>query len=144
MGRTDVMTIGRLSKRTGVPIKALREYEGLGFLYTLGRSDGNYRLFGDETLWCVRLVQDLRALGLTLKEIHALLRRYGERQDESLGALLDTQLARAGARVEARIADLQAVRRRIREVQLARARSRALPAEHDALARLLDSDPRHR
>jgi DNA-binding transcriptional MerR regulator len=51
------MTIGQLSQRTGVPIKALREYERLGFLYTLGRSESNYRLFGDDTLWCVHLVQ---------------------------------------------------------------------------------------
>ncbi len=45
MLRSQAMTIGQLSRRTGVPIKALREYERLGFLYTLGRSESNYRLF---------------------------------------------------------------------------------------------------
>jgi MerR family transcriptional regulator, copper efflux regulator len=47
MRRTNAMTIGQLSRRTGVPIKVLREYERLGFVYTLGRSAGNYRLFGE-------------------------------------------------------------------------------------------------
>ncbi len=37
--RSHAMTIGQLSQRTGVPIKTLREYEGLGFLYTRGRSE---------------------------------------------------------------------------------------------------------
>jgi DNA-binding transcriptional MerR regulator len=77
------MTIGQLSRSSGVSIKALREYERLGFLYTLGRSESNYRLFGEETLQCVRVVQGLRSLGLTLKEIQDLLRRYAEDAERS-------------------------------------------------------------
>jgi hypothetical protein len=52
----DVMTIGTLSRRTGIPVKALRAYEDMGLLYTVGRSPGNYRLFGEEALWCVGVV----------------------------------------------------------------------------------------
>jgi DNA-binding transcriptional MerR regulator len=63
------MTIGTLSRRTGVPVKALRAYEDMGLIYTVGRSPGNYRLFGDEALWCVGVVGALRDLGLTLEEI---------------------------------------------------------------------------
>jgi DNA-binding transcriptional MerR regulator len=33
------MTIGTLSRRTGIPVKALRTYEDMGLLYTVGRSD---------------------------------------------------------------------------------------------------------
>jgi hypothetical protein len=51
------MTIGQLSRRTGVPIKALREYEQLGLIYTLGRSESNYRLFDEEALWCVQVIR---------------------------------------------------------------------------------------
>lgn len=61
MLRSQALTIGQLAQRTGVPIKVLREYEGLGFLYSLGRSESNYRLFGEEALWCVQVVQGLRA-----------------------------------------------------------------------------------
>src|SRR6476620_2912486 len=64
-----LMTIGTLARRTGVPVKTLREYEDLGLIYTVGRSAGNYRLFGDEALWCVGVVTTLRSLGLTLSEI---------------------------------------------------------------------------
>ena len=58
-----VMTIGTLSRRTGVTVKALRAYEDMGLIYTVGRSPGNYRLFGDEALWCVGVVSGLRNLG---------------------------------------------------------------------------------
>lgn len=45
MLRSNAMTIGQLSRRTGVPIKILRTREDLGLLYTLGRSESYYRLF---------------------------------------------------------------------------------------------------
>jgi alkylmercury lyase len=76
------MTIGQLSQRTSVPIKILRTYEGFGFLCTRGRSEGNYRLFGEETLWCVQVIQGLRSLGLTLKEIQAFLHSSDVRVDQ--------------------------------------------------------------
>jgi MerR family transcriptional regulator, copper efflux regulator len=150
MLRANAMTIGQLSRRTGVPIKVLREYEGLGFLYTLGRSESNYRLFGDEALWCVHVVQGLRSLGLTLKEIQTLTACCVEHPGESFepcGTLLDEHLARALARVDARIADLQALRQRIVDFQAACASGSApdrLPNQSSVspVARLLASDPR--
>jgi DNA-binding transcriptional MerR regulator len=91
MSRSHTMTIGQLSKRSHVPIKVLRIYEGLGFLSTRGRSEGNYRLFGEETLWCVQIVQESQSLGLTLKEIQALMTCSGEGERgllQEAGALL--------------------------------------------------------
>ncbi len=117
--RSNAMTIGQLSRRTGVSIKILREYERLGFLYTLGRSESNYRLFGEEALWCVHVIQGLRSLGLTLNEIHDIVTRYREHPDEPIGELLAERLAQALARVEARIADLQALQQRILDFQAA-------------------------
>jgi MerR family transcriptional regulator, copper efflux regulator len=36
-----LMAVGELSRRTGLSIKAIREYEALGLIYSAGRSDGN-------------------------------------------------------------------------------------------------------
>jgi MerR family copper efflux transcriptional regulator len=141
MLRANAMTIGQLSRRTGVPIKVLRTYEDLGFLYTLGRSEGNYRLFGEEALWCVRVIQGLRSLGLTLKEIRALVTCYLERPGEPSSILLEAHLAHALARIEARITVLQALRQRILEFQAACAGAPA-PPEASALAQLFAQDPR--
>ena len=145
MLQTNMMTIGRLSQRTGVSIKVLREYERLGFLYTLGRSAGNYRLFGEEALWCVQVVQSLRSLGLTLKEIQTLTARYTERPGEPIEPLLREHLTRVLARIEARIASLETLRRRVLDFQMAGASAPGrLPPQSSAspLARLLAADPR--
>ena len=139
--RSNAMTIGQLSRRTRVPIKVLRDYEGLGFLYTLGRSESNYRLFGEEAIWCVQVIQGLRSLGLTLKEIQVLVTCYLERPEEPVDVLLEETLAQVVARVEARIATLQALRQRILEFQAARAVRPAQPAAA-TLAQLMVSDPR--
>ncbi len=76
MLRSHAMTIGQLSERSGVPIKILRQYEDRGFLDTLGASRSNYCLFGEEALWYVQVVQGLRSLGLTLKEIRTFATAY--------------------------------------------------------------------
>jgi MerR family copper efflux transcriptional regulator len=133
------MTIGQLSRRTGVPIKALREYEQLGLIYTLGRSESNYRLFDEEALWCVQVIRTMRSLGLPLKEIQDLAAVYLERPDEPIGPHFGEKLESALARLEARVADLQALRQRIRDFQSAHAAELAGETELDLLA----SDPRH-
>jgi MerR family transcriptional regulator, copper efflux regulator len=139
MLRANAMTIGQLSQRTGVPIKVLREYERLGFLYSRGRSASNYRLFGDEALWCVRVIQGLRSLGLTLTEIQDLVTQYLERPDEPGDGLLHEHLQQALARVEARIASLQALRQRILDFEAACAGTHTAPSE---LTRFFGPDPR--
>ena len=141
MLRSHAMTIGQLSRRTSVPIKVLRKYEDLGFLYTLGRSESNYRLFGEEALWCVQMVQGLRSLGLTLKELQTFVTAYLKRPDEPVDALLEEQLAQALARIESHISTLQVLRQRILDFQVAHTGRPAQP-EASALAQLLAADPR--
>ncbi len=135
---TKPMTIGQLSRRTGVPIKALREYEQLGLIYTLGRSESNYRLFDEEALWCVQVIRTMRSLGLTLKEIQDLTALYLERPGEPIGPHFGEKLEAALTRIEARITDLQALQQRIRDFQCAHAAELAGETELDLLA----SDPR--
>jgi MerR family transcriptional regulator, copper efflux regulator len=114
---STVMTIGTLSRRTGVPVKALREYEDLGLIYTVGRSAGNYRLFDDEALWCVGVITTLRGLGMTLAEIEDLAASYLQRSDEPIGPRLAGVLRAVRARAEHRIAELREVLRRIDDYQ---------------------------
>ena len=141
MLRSHAMTIGQLSRRTSVPIKVLRKYEGLGFLSTLGRSESNYRLFSEEAVWCVQVIGGLRSLGLTLKEIQALITCSQKRPGEPISVLLDESLARALARVEVQMATLQALRQRILDFQAARTGAPAHSAAF-ALVQVLARDPR--
>jgi MerR family transcriptional regulator, copper efflux regulator len=101
------MTIGALSRRTGVPVKTLRLYEDLGFLYTIGRSPGNYRLFDDDALWCVWVVTGLRAVGLTLAEIQSLAGLYTAAVDQPLGPRVAALLQEVRNRTGQRIVELE-------------------------------------
>jgi DNA-binding transcriptional MerR regulator len=108
---TGLMTVGQLSRQTGVPIKALRQYTDWGLVYTAGRSPSNYRLFSTDALWCLRQIHQLRGLGLTIAEIHKL----ATTDDRSRGPLLADHLRRARARLDAQIIELQYKRRRLEE-----------------------------
>lgn len=99
------MTVGELSRRTGVSVKNLRRYTDWGLIYSVGRSPTGYRLFDTEALWCVGLIGRLRGLGLTVAEIRELAHR--RRDGAPVGPLLAQWLRESRARIEGRIAELQ-------------------------------------
>jgi MerR family copper efflux transcriptional regulator len=109
----QTMTIGELSRRTAVPVKQLRHYEDLGFIYTVGRSAGNYRLFDESAEWCVRIVTMWRALGLTLAEIGELTEHYFSRPDENIGPRVAGYLQAVRDRTHTRIHELRELLERL-------------------------------
>lgn len=127
------MTIGALSRRTGLPVKTLRGYEDMGLIYTVGRSAGNYRLFGEEALWCVGVVGTLRALGLTVEEIRDLAGAYLREAGEPVGPRLAALLDAVRGRTAQRIAELQQRLDRIGEFEVAHAAELAGQADFRAL-----------
>lgn len=135
---SKAMTIGQLARRSGVSIRALREYEGTGLIYGLGRSDSNYRLFDESALWCLQVIGRLRALGLTLKEIQQISAVYCEQRGDPIGPRLREKLDLALERIEPRMTELKEVRHRIRRFQAAHATSLAGRAELELYA----ADPR--
>jgi MerR family transcriptional regulator, copper efflux regulator len=132
------MTIGTLSRRTGIPVKALRTYEDMGLIYTVGRSPGNYRLFDHEALWCVAVVSGLRSLGLTLEEIRGVAMDYLQKTDEPVGPRLAAVLQAVRARTEQHIAELRERLQRIDDFE------RVAAAELAGLADFRAMDPRSR
>ena len=107
------MTIGQLSRRTGVNVKTLREYEGMGLIYTVGRSAGNYRLFDESALWCVDIIRNLRSLGLTVAEVREIAGIYLGQPNEPIAPHIAVRVRAARSRIDARIHELQQLRRRI-------------------------------
>jgi MerR family copper efflux transcriptional regulator len=132
------MTVGELARRTGLSIKAIRQYEALGLIYSAGRSEGNYRLFDESALWCAQVISTLRSLGLTIKEIQQLGNAYLSRPEEPIGPQLAALLDRAEQRIGDRIAELEAVRGRIRDYR--REHAAALGGQPGAV--LMGHDPR--
>jgi MerR family transcriptional regulator, copper efflux regulator len=134
--RGELMTVGELAARTGMSPKAIREFEGMGLIYSAGRSEANYRLFDESALWCVQVVGTLRSLGLTIKEIRQLAALYLDRPGEPIGPRLAELLDRAEQRIEQRRHELDVIQERIRDF---RAANRAALAGGAALT---GGDPR--
>ncbi|MEU2607698.1 MerR family transcriptional regulator [Streptomyces albus] len=102
--RLRPMTVGELSRRTGVTVKALREYTDFGLIYTLGRSPAGYRLYDTDAVWCVRFIGELRGLGLTVAEIRELTAARADGAGQSVGSRLADLLHRSRERLHQRIA----------------------------------------
>ena len=85
------MTIGELSRQTGLPESTLRYYEKKG-LIRVGRDGGGRRNYADGDAAWVRFLRRLKETGMPLKDI----RRYAELRyagDATLPERLDMLLA---------------------------------------------------
>jgi DNA-binding transcriptional MerR regulator len=109
----ELMTVGQLACQTGLSHKSIRELEGRGLIYSVGRSDANYRLFDETALWCVQVVGALRSLGLTLAEIEELDASFREDPGQSLETQLARLLDRSEQRIRAQILEHEQTLKRI-------------------------------
>lgn len=111
------MTVGELSRRTSVKVKALREYTDSGLIYTLGRSQAGYRLYDTDALWCVRFIGELRGLGLTVAEIRELTAAWTDDTVQPVSSHLAELLHRSRQRLRERIAAQQQILDRIEKFE---------------------------
>jgi len=110
-------TIGQLARRAGVGVQTVRYYERSGLLASDARTESGYRLYSDEAVDRLAFIRNAKALGFSLKDIHALL-----------SLRLDSAASCADVRGQA-LARLQDVE----------ARLRALERIRDTLRRLADA-----
>ena len=110
-----LLTVSEVSRRTGLSRKALSLYETMGLVEPEERSDAGYRLYGDESLRRIELVNRAKVLGLSLAEakefLHVAEGCCGENHP-ALAALVEGKLAET----EQRIAELRSLREVLRGV----------------------------
>ncbi|MFI8895718.1 helix-turn-helix domain-containing protein [Streptomyces paradoxus] len=71
--RPDVLTIGQLAHRTGLPVRTLRFWSDEGAVPPVTRSASGYRLYDAASVARVELVRTLRELGLGLDDVCRVL-----------------------------------------------------------------------
>jgi DNA-binding transcriptional MerR regulator len=108
------MKIGELAERSGVSIDTVRFYERRGVLPRPDRTETGYRIYTPATVDRLRFARRLQQLGFTLDEIVDALAAHdaGAATCESERWRLDTVLDR----VDARIAELRALRKDVKRV----------------------------
>ena len=107
------LTIGRLAQEVGLPTTTLRYYERTGLLQPEDRSQGNYRLYSEESLRRLKFIKAATEIGFTLNDTKALLNAPNDG-----GSCRDVQ-----ALIERRLADIE---RTLEAMQFVKGRLRAL------------------
>ncbi len=74
VSRGSILTIGALSRRTGVNIETIRFYERASILPKPPRSTGGHRIYGEDHLKRLNFVRRSRKLGFSLEEVRGLLK----------------------------------------------------------------------
>lgn len=109
MGSNEQFTISQLAKAADVPTTTVRYYERIGLVEPEDRSQGNYRLYSEESLSKLRFIRAAQAIGLTLDDVKSLLSDGvgGIPTCGSAQVLIEDRLAD----IEDRLKDLRHVRR---------------------------------
>ncbi len=109
------MKIGELSSASGTTIESIRFYEREGLIAEPGRTEGNYRVYGQEHLQRLLFIRRCRALDMALDEIRVLL-RFKDAPSENcaqVNELLDEHLGH----VTNRLKELRVLERQLRELR---------------------------
>lgn len=108
------MLIGELARRTNTKVETIRFYERKGLLPAPERTAGNYRSYGEGHLNRLSFIRRARDLGFTIDQVVALLELADCREIscEAVDSLAEEHVAG----IDAKIADLTALRRELAEV----------------------------
>ena len=110
MYEDGLLKVSEVGQRTGLTRKALRHYEALGLVEPAVRTESGYRLYDDEALRRIELVNRAKMLGLSLQEakefLHVAEGCCGENHPD-LAALVQRKLIET----DQRLAELRNLRR---------------------------------
>src|SRR5436190_13701882 len=71
----EPLTIGRLARLTGMPVRTIRYWSDIGALPPAGRTGAGYRLYDAASVARLELIRTLRELGLGLEDVRRVLER---------------------------------------------------------------------
>jgi DNA-binding transcriptional MerR regulator len=111
------MKIGQVAREAGVSVDTVRFYERVGVVPAPARTESGYRDYEADVVERIRLTRRLQAIGFTLGDTVDALKAHdaGDATCESERWRLDAVLAR----VDAKLAELTALRDRILETKSA-------------------------
>ncbi|COF06786.1 mercuric resistance operon regulatory protein MerR [Streptococcus pneumoniae] len=107
------LTIGQLAQQTGVSRKAIRLYEEKELILpSIKRSEGNYRVYNQEHVFCINGIKQLRSLGVSLEEMKELIVIF-EKNTVEVEPHLQHLLKKKLIKIDEQINELQKLRKHI-------------------------------
>ena len=110
------LTIGDVSRRTGLPATTIRFYEEQGIVPPPRRTEAGYRLYSVTDLRRLRLARRARVLGLSLSDVRALVDHAFASECADFADQVLELVAVQRAELERRIADLEALKAELDDV----------------------------
>jgi DNA-binding transcriptional MerR regulator len=101
---------GQVARAAGVNLQTLRYYERRGLLAPPERTAGGHRVYAPEAVTLLRVIKVAQRLGFSLEEVADLLETGQHRHGRPPDAGLAQQARAKLAEVDAKIADLYAIR----------------------------------
>ena len=113
-----VISIGTLADKLEMSQRTIRYYEEIGLLNSIKRIEGGRRVYTDVDLRRLKLIKQLKIMGMTLSEMQELeamwiIEKSNDKVLKRLLELLENHLKR----LDDRIADLDILRNEITEYQ---------------------------
>ena len=111
------MKIGEIATEAGVTVDTVRFYERVGVLPPPARTESGYRDYQRDTIERIKITRELQAIGFTLTDAIDALAAH-----DAGGATCESEQWRLQAvldRVDDKLAELNALRRRIVQAQAA-------------------------
>jgi DNA-binding transcriptional MerR regulator len=119
------LTIGGLSKTTGVKVVTIRFYEKIGVLTTPSRTASNYRVYSEGHVHRLHFVRRCRDLGFSLDQILDFLRLSSDHSSSC--TKICTIAARHLQDVEHKLVDLRRIASELRRVTSSCSGTRPMP-----------------
>jgi len=96
------LRIGEIAKRSGLSVKTIRFYCDQGLLQPVGRSEGGYRLFRQETIEELAIIRALRTIDVPIVELGKILevRRAGVCNCSVLKESISTKIISIDERID--------------------------------------------
>ncbi len=96
------MNIGQAANASGVSAKMIRYCESINLVQAVGRTDGGYRIYGQNDVQVLRFIHQARTLGFPIEQIRHLLALWQDRDRASaeVKQIAMQHIAELDARIE--------------------------------------------
>ena len=109
------MKIGELSTASGTTVESIRFYEREGLIAAPGRTEGNYRVYGEDHVQRLVLIRRCRSLDMSLDEVRVLLtfKDAPSANCANVNTVLDEHIGHVASRVQ----ELRGLEQQLRELR---------------------------
>ncbi len=107
------LTIGQLSKESGLPAKTIRFYEEIGLIAKPGRAENGYRTYPASRIEELILIKSARELGLPIPRIKKLMVGCPDGDCSHSGEYIDREIGEYISDLDTQIQELSHIRTRL-------------------------------